>query len=77
MEAARPATPYWSVLEGVLSLLLTIELAPQPSIDTALKRVLWRLSYAGEGVRQRKTYMYPACNFRWILNGAQGCPDGA
>jgi len=40
MEAARPATLNWSVLEGVLSLLLTIELIPQPSIDTALKRSL-------------------------------------
>ncbi|TMI34380.1 hypothetical protein E6H25_07350 [Candidatus Bathyarchaeota archaeon] len=45
MEAARLARENWSVLEGVLSLLLTVELIPQSSIDAALTRVLWRLSY--------------------------------
>src|SRR5213592_5270506 len=77
MEAARLARENWSVLEGVLSLLLTVELIPQSSIDAALTRVLWRLSYEVKVSCREKTYMYPACNFRWMLNGAQGCPDGA
>jgi hypothetical protein len=37
MEAVRPAVLNWSIIEEVVSLLLTIELIAKPSIDTALK----------------------------------------
>jgi len=40
VEAARPAVRYWSMVEEVVSLLLTIELIPHPPIETALKRSL-------------------------------------